>query len=205
MPAAPSLPDFPDVWERRQRKAALEQWVAEATTMKQEYLAKIETITARVNKTFAREKNEVDEWYRKKQEELDVSYREKTDGAKRRYREQTGELQRFSDTFITKVEEKMKVAKDEIDDLIRPLDEHQGRGPDPMSLLRCPITKNIMVDPVMASDGRTYERSVIGRIFSDTPSGQVVISPVTNEPMTHRHLVPNTSIQAMVAQYLNAP
>lgn len=40
----------------------------------------------------------------------------------------------------------------------------------------CPITHAIMDDPVLASDGHSYERSAIGNVIKQAP-----ISPLTRE------------------------
>ena len=50
----------------------------------------------------------------------------------------------------------------------------------------CPITQELPVDPVMAEDGRFYERSAIEQWFNNYPKtvpGARVNSPVTNMPM----------------------
>ena len=46
----------------------------------------------------------------------------------------------------------------------------------------CPITQSLMLDPVTASDGHTYERSAIQYWF-DTGHNR---SPVTNETVPRR-------------------
>ena len=52
----------------------------------------------------------------------------------------------------------------------------------------CPITAELPIDPVMAEDGRCYERCAIEEWFERQPQPQVK-SPVTNEPMGKR-LIP---------------
>ena len=49
----------------------------------------------------------------------------------------------------------------------------------------CPITAELPIDPVIAEDGRCYERHAIEEWFSRQPQPQVK-SPVTNEPMGKR-------------------
>ncbi len=43
-------------------------------------------------------------------------------------------------------------------------------------LCTCPITKEVMVDPVLASDGHVYERSAIQRLVGHA-------SPLTRQPL----------------------
>ena len=57
----------------------------------------------------------------------------------------------------------------------------------------CPITQELMSDPVMASDGHTYERAAIERWFESNQT-----SPLTGEELASKALVPNMMIRSMV-------
>ena len=57
----------------------------------------------------------------------------------------------------------------------------------------CPITAELPVDPVIAEDGRCYERHAIEEWFSRQPEAQVK-SPVTNKPIGKR-LVPAVQVR----------
>jgi len=70
-----------------------------------------------------------------------------------------------------------------------------------LSLLRCPITNNVMVDPVVAVDGHTYERSAIADVFSQAPSDQDVRSPATGDILSDRRLTLNVNTLAMVSKF----
>ena len=59
----------------------------------------------------------------------------------------------------------------------------------------CPITQEVMVDPVIGSDGITYERSAITAWFS---SGHNT-SPLTRQPMLSQSLVPNIALRSAIA------
>ena len=48
----------------------------------------------------------------------------------------------------------------------------------------CPITFELPLDPVMAEDGRTYERSAIEEVIRTQGAG--LRSPITNQPMGAR-------------------
>lgn len=64
------------------------------------------------------------------------------------------------------------------------------------SSIRCPITLEPFVDPVIASDGHTYERSAIMQLFSMDRSFR--ISPLTRAPFTNFNLIPNYSMRSLV-------
>lgn len=64
---------------------------------------------------------------------------------------------------------------------------------------KCPITSELMADPVTTADGFSYEREAITRWFSSHAT-----SPLTGAPLDHLLLVPNlalrSAIQEVVAQ-----
>jgi hypothetical protein len=62
----------------------------------------------------------------------------------------------------------------------------------------CPLSRQIMSDPVTCSDGYTYERTAIESWFS---SGQNV-SPVTKQLLPNLNMVPNYALHAIITQRL---
>ena len=63
----------------------------------------------------------------------------------------------------------------------------------PVDLL-CSLSKKLMEDPVLATDGMTYERAVIERyIEQETASKRPLISPVTGQSIMHPDQVPLSS------------
>lgn len=70
-----------------------------------------------------------------------------------------------------------------------------GRDEPPNELL-CPITCDVMIDPVVAADGHTYEREAIEEWFSHFQQGQSPRSPKTNETIETRLLFPNHAIRS---------
>jgi hypothetical protein len=65
------------------------------------------------------------------------------------------------------------------------------------SLLKCPITKEYMLDPVMCSDGVTYEREAIERWLKEN-SG----SPITREKLDVSRIVSNKFARDLIREYL---
>jgi cold shock CspA family protein len=63
----------------------------------------------------------------------------------------------------------------------------------------CPITFEMMTDPVIAADGHTYERRAIEAWFSRART-----SPVTNEPLEHLHLIPAHTIRSLIQRRFEA-
>ncbi|KAL3162656.1 Ankyrin repeat and SOCS box protein 16 [Trebouxia sp. C0009 RCD-2024] len=60
----------------------------------------------------------------------------------------------------------------------------------------CPITHAVMWDPVVASDGYTYERAAIEEWLLRRPEGQA-LSPMTQVPMT-RMVMPNIAVANLI-------
>tara|TARA_B100000902_G_C27321507_1_gene924959 strand:- start:616 stop:2970 length:2355 start_codon:yes stop_codon:yes gene_type:complete len=62
--------------------------------------------------------------------------------------------------------------------------------------ITCPITSDIMTDPVQGNDGHTYERSAIIEWLSRNP-----VSPQTRQPMRESDLKVNASIRFLCDKY----
>ena len=62
--------------------------------------------------------------------------------------------------------------------------------------LQCPITRDLMEDPVIAEDGYTYERSAITRWINDNGT-----SPLTRIPLRVSELRPNRAVEELIDAY----
>lgn len=62
----------------------------------------------------------------------------------------------------------------------------------------CPISRDIMSDPVMAADGHTYERQEIQQWFD---LGKKT-SPNTNKELPHCNLVPNYVLKKIIQDFV---
>jgi len=69
------------------------------------------------------------------------------------------------------------------------------REKDDSNDFSCPITKEIMTDPVLAPDGYSYERESIVMWLSQNGT-----SPVTRQTMTVEELVDNTELKAKITK-----
>lgn len=67
---------------------------------------------------------------------------------------------------------------------------------EPPNELCCCITGDLMDDPVTAMDGHTYERAAIEAWFSRFSETQRPTSPLTNEPLPSRRLIPSHNIRS---------
>ena len=74
--------------------------------------------------------------------------------------------------------------------LIKGLTENELRN------FTCPITHDIMWEPVVASDGHTYEKDAIEQWLAASPDGQA-LSPMTQLPMA-RTVLPNKIIADLI-------
>ena len=62
----------------------------------------------------------------------------------------------------------------------------------------CPITAELMADPVSTSDGFSYEREAI----TEWLRGGQSTSPLTGAPLDHAQLVPNHALRSAIQQYV---
>lgn len=65
----------------------------------------------------------------------------------------------------------------------------------------CHFSKQIIVDPVVAADGFTYERANIEHWLT-THAGKPILSPITNKPLPHLLLSPNQDFRSEIINYL---
>ncbi|CAE8612055.1 unnamed protein product [Polarella glacialis] len=72
--------------------------------------------------------------------------------------------------------------------------------------LVCPINRAVMREPVVASDGWTYERRAIEKHFTRSgrsmPRATMPMSPVTGHRLCTKHLVPNLVVQQLVRLHM---
>ena len=64
---------------------------------------------------------------------------------------------------------------------------------------KCPISLFIMKNPVIASDGNTYELSSLESLFKNNES---VASPLTREILNKNVLIPNKNIKKLIDDLL---
>lgn len=62
--------------------------------------------------------------------------------------------------------------------------------------LLCPISRDVMNDPVIAADGNTYEREAIEQWIARSPT-----SPLTRERLGHINLISNRAIKQLCDKY----
>jgi len=74
---------------------------------------------------------------------------------------------------------------------------------EPPRALVCPITLDLMRDPMVDANGHTFERSAIERSLVHRPG----ISPKTNAryPNGDARLMPNYAVREMIEEFNKAP
>ena len=71
---------------------------------------------------------------------------------------------------------------------------------DVPDMFTCPITQDVMHDPVIASDGHTYEKSAIEKWIKNGRN----VSPMTNTPMASSVLTPNRNLKSAISTYMGS-
>ena len=75
----------------------------------------------------------------------------------------------------------------------------EAKVPPPRDFV-CPITIDLMQDPVICSDGMTFERDAIMQWFA----GGHKTSPITNLELEHTNLVPNRALRSAIEEWTGA-
>ena len=70
-------------------------------------------------------------------------------------------------------------------------------GPAPPDAFLCPITKELMAEPVIAADGHSYERAEIEKWFA---TGKQT-SPMTNSAMASQTLTANHGLKSQIKEW----
>lgn len=94
-----------------------------------------------------------------------------------------------------------RFVEEEIESVVGALvDKLEASGVDPVALAPsyalCPITQDLMRDPVVAEDGHSYEREAIKRWFLSHNT-----SPLTNKALYSKRVVANHNLRAHVIHF----
>jgi len=61
---------------------------------------------------------------------------------------------------------------------------------------RCPLSLDIMIDPVILSDGHSYERKYITQWIQQNP-----VSPITKQPISEQEIKPNVDLKQKIQNW----
>mmetsp|Transcript_3799 Transcript_3799/g.9493 ORF Transcript_3799/g.9493 Transcript_3799/m.9493 type:complete len:509 (-) Transcript_3799:566-2092(-) len=76
-----------------------------------------------------------------------------------------------------------------------PSHARSSRNADVDPLFVCPITQEVMVDPVIAADGQTYDRAAITEWFTRHDT-----SPMTMVAVPNKNLIPNHALRSAIME-----
>ncbi|GLU06190.1 hypothetical protein SLE2022_232410 [Rubroshorea leprosula] len=79
----------------------------------------------------------------------------------------------------------------------KPIVRKSGQIPLPPEELRCPISLQLMYDPVIIASGQTYERICIEKWFNDGHN----TCPKTQQRLQHLSLTPNYCVKGLIASW----
>lgn len=65
---------------------------------------------------------------------------------------------------------------------------------------RCPLSTKLMLDPVIVASGQTFDRTSIKKWLDNG----LAVCPRTRQVLTHQELIPNYTVKAMIASWLEA-
>jgi len=85
--------------------------------------------------------------------------------------------------------------------LLAPRADGNAQGSDLPEGFSCPITREVMKDPVIAADGFSYERAAIEKWIRENNHQGRVHSPKTREPLAHLNLNPNFTLREIMQAF----
>ncbi|GJP48983.1 hypothetical protein CLOM_g8252 [Closterium sp. NIES-68] len=103
-------------------------------------------------------------------------------------------------TVVMPVLEKAREIASKVEEEVEAAPWKAGSMPSPRkaaSCFFCPLTKEVMQDPVLAADGHTYERAAIAKWLAEGNS----TSPMTQELLPNTDVMPNHAIRAMITEW----
>lgn len=104
-------------------------------------------------------------------------------------------------TYIIKLQEEISKLKESLKDQ-KELDLNEIEDPSQQNVLsafKCPITHEIMTEPVFLSDGHTYERTAIEQWLQNHNT-----SPMTGLQLTSKQLTPSHTLKSMIREFIDA-
>jgi len=165
----------------------------------------------RINGTFDNAINQAKDLYHRTVETLEQQLRI-LDKEREKIQENLKKAQREKDETIARTEKERKEAQAELDNKrirnpgtnLSSSNNIQSNSPakneannsEPPNELCCCITGDLMDDPVTAMDGHTYERSAIEAWYARFDDNKSPTSPLTNEPLPSRRLIPSHNIRS---------
>ena len=106
---------------------------------------------------------------------------------------------RFLHTIATRCLEPLRKKRTEVIDLVadfETLRQHAEQVKPPvLDEFCCPLSMELMVEPVSTADGQTYERASIEAWLKHSD-----LSPLTMAVLEHKFLTPNLALKRLIAQ-----
>ncbi|CAF2111776.1 unnamed protein product [Brassica oleracea var. botrytis] len=109
------------------------------------------------------------------------------------------------------LKESIAVEKEQMDqliDLVSCIREHMlkteflevAKGVSTPPYFRCPLSTELMVDPVIVASGQTFDRTSIKEWLDNG----LAVCPRTRQVLSHQELIPNYTVKAMIESWLEA-
>lgn len=209
VPTPPSVPDEPSELHKSARGLATAGWISQAHVVVESFKSSLSETKKQVHEDYAFKQQAI-------QEEIEALLREMKQAEADRdvflndLQTQTNPWFRYQRSRMMEAKEKVLAIEsmygsDQKEGNQTPLSMNPDFGhsssSDTPDELKCPITMEVMKNPVIAADGITYERRAIERVFQSTPIGEQAISPKTNLPLPSRILVDNVNVRSMCREY----
>lgn len=187
-PSLPSLPLRPNVPTMAltvpDRVRALQEYVSKLEVLLQDHDATVQNTLLRINEHYKRvRKNAIAEAH------LEANT-------------WTGDTVNFLDEANDELQQLQTLeSMRKHNDLSSLLMPHESDPDDIPSQLRCPITLSLMIDPVVAADGNTYEKQSLETWLEKHEPGTPVLSPLTGAVLANKMYFPVHTLKSMCQEF----
>ena len=198
IPSPPNLQSFPKGNMDYSLKMDLEKWTRNALVARKEYQTVVATVTEDLKTQHNAKKREIKSRITEKEREIAVLKKElaQCDLETEETMEQTS---RLAKQWYDCVDAHVVRANEIVGFLDETLEPPPPRHHSPPDHLVCPITSELMVEPVVAADGQTYERSAIESVIVLSGGALSKSSSPTSSPTSV--LRENVQIRSEIMDY----
>mmetsp|Transcript_5474 Transcript_5474/g.9020 ORF Transcript_5474/g.9020 Transcript_5474/m.9020 type:complete len:558 (-) Transcript_5474:152-1825(-) len=183
LPTTPARPVIIQAFTLTERIEALQNWIVKMDEAQAIYVARAEKGTAQVTRVFNAARDA-------KLKQIELNSSAWLDDTQLQIDQARSEATRGKQLLE-------QIRASSLSNHLSRLDQDDF-GDDVPSQLRCPITLNLMVNPVVASDGITYERAALEEWLEKEKT-----SPLTGAPLEFKYVFPNLLVKSLCEDFAN--
>ena len=184
-PTPPVRPNMPIVTSIPQRYGALQKYIGQLEKVEEQYRKFLLTTTERIADAYAHARDRAID---------DLNFQGQL------WLSDTERLLTHARQEAQSLEDRVRKEKNFVEHYLGVADDDDYEDDIP-SQLRCPITLNLMVDPVVAADGNTYDRHSL-ELWFQSSRNTTPLSPLTGAQLPSTNYYPVHTLKALCQQFV---